>query len=174
MSRHGERNRADALADFRTEMATVVVALSGDFDKRIKELQALKKELGEHEQIVRTVEEAERIRQAANDHSAKVYAVIDDTKANIKLRSDAVEQREQQLRSVEQSLRAREEALMKSAEDLDVLSASFTAHVSKTEAVLRDRETKLLETEGEVAAHMAEVSELWSKLNERLQSLASV
>ena len=56
-----QRNRVDAMADFRDDMKAMMATLSGDFDSRIAELKKLKKEIADKKGAATTAEEANAI-----------------------------------------------------------------------------------------------------------------
>lgn len=172
--RERERNRADAIADFRSEMAAVVATLTGDFDSRIKELQKLKKEVTEQERRVKTLKEAEQIKQEAGSYSVKVRAEMDELRKSVEAREAALKSYEVDLRSTESRLRAREETLAHGVKELEKLTSEFNSHVIVMRASLTSREDAIAEKEKQVAAHLSEVADLRAKLSERLRALNAV
>jgi len=174
MSRERARNRADAIADLRDDVVDVMATLGGDFDKRIKELQVLRKELSEREQAAKTLEQATEIKREADEYSSKIRKEAESINNTADSRIEAADVRDLELRSREESLKSREGALMRNADELDKVSADFKVFEARTSSNLRARELVVEEREAKLAAQMSEISDLRAKLNERLRALGTL
>lgn len=148
-------------------------ALSGAFDDRLKELSALKAELTPLLDIASTLDEANAIRDQAQQ-------AADDVETVGNLRSDLLDKRESAIASDEANLKARIEAMAAEeaaqaqeragleddkAQQGRILAARAVA-LDKADGVLDDARVKLAADQAQLKADRAEVNKLLAKLQQ--------
>jgi chromosome segregation ATPase len=181
MSRERERNRADAIASFRTEMLEVMATLGGEFDSRIKELQVRKKEIDDYEDAKALIAKAVEVRTLLAQETAAAKAQAADIldQANNQLKTVTRQQGDlkslaTQLNSKDENLRLREATMEKTIAEFSKTKADAEVSITARGNAIQQREAKIAADQAVVQTLKAQLSERLQKLDERLKLLGTL
>ena len=169
-----QRNRADAMADFREDMKALMLTLSGDFDSRIAELKKLKKEIHNAQSSIATVAEANAIMAKAKAFDDSLQSAAEQAALNagteakrLEDKSNEMAKRELELAKGLDNLAIAEKKFAKEKELLTKDAADQTIALDKRALDLSLRESALKQ-ETEV------IAKLKIQLAARLEALSKV
>lgn len=166
-----QRNRADAMASLREDVVAMIATMSGEFDARIKELRALKRELDASETARLTMEQAKELMDKAHVYDSSVKATAEEYHQKFEKMSEGLEARERALSAALADLGRREGALVSALEQATMDAQRFEARSASASQALEERAIRLAKGEAELAAARVEVDSLKHDLNKRLDSL---
>jgi len=169
-----QRNRVDAMADFREDMKALMATLGGDFDSRIAELKKLKKEIHNAQSSIATVAEANAImakakafddslqsaaEQAALNAGTEAKRLEDETKA-LAQREEAATKGLAKLTELEKKFVKEKELFAKDAADQTIALDKRALDLSRRESALEQETGAVAKLKVQLATRLEALSKV--------------
>jgi len=166
-----ERNRADAIAKVREEMLGLMATLDGEFDSRIKDLNAARRAYEEAEGAANTKAQADELLASAKRYDAEVKKRAEEGIVKLGMMSAELDDRENKVRASLNDLEKREASLRESAAEFKSDVKESAEQMATKQRELEERERDLSKRSAVLADAEAENQRLRGILNERLEGL---
>jgi hypothetical protein len=163
--------KPEQLIDLVGHAVVIKQAMEGEFDKQISALKEAQAALAEQNGIVKTLAQAERIRDAATADAESKRVLCEDAIAKANTTLTAALARDRAVTDRENEVGRREATVAKAAESLKQLKIEIDKRQSEQDADLKKREAKLVENERNHAAAAAKLAKDIAAFNARLESL---
>ena len=169
-----QRNRVDAMADFRDDMKAMMATLSGDFDSRIAELKKLKKEIADKKAVVATVEEANAIMAKARAFEDSLQSAAEQAALNAGTEAKRLEDLAKGQSKHTAELQAREAALAAAEKKFADGKELFTKDAAARALELDRRQDAITLRETELSTERALLAKTQATLTARLEALSKI
>ena len=169
-----ERNRADAMAEFRKDVIAYVATANGEFDTRIDQLIKLKSEISTMEGAKRSVEEAARILREAKEFEAQIKIGAEQAALTAGFEAEKLSKESERLNSKSLDVAQRESALARGLDDLTRDRQRFDGEMASGHESIARRQEELDTLRQQLSNERDEVIALKRDLNNRLEALRIV